>query len=300
MNTDNRHIRADKERIYRDVAFLADIYPPRNYKNLASLDEAASYIENEFTEAGMATESQYFEAEGNSYRNIIARYNANSSKRLIVGAHYDVAGDSPGADDNASAVAGMLEIARMMRTGCPSPDYGIDFVAFCLEEPPFFGGPQMGSAVHAKSLREKRTEIIGMICLEMIGYYSDKQGSQNLPPVAGITNAFPDTGNFIIVAGRSHQAKFAVKVGESIGNSCSIKIFTVTDPRLDSFLGLSDHSSYWKYGYNAVMITDTAALRNPYYHTEDDTAEKLNYDSIAELVKGCYNAVTRFQTEKKE
>ena len=172
---------ANKEQMYKDVEFLTLIEPPRNYANLDSIDEAATYIEDEFLKLDCIVENQFFTVNGEEYRNVIASFNTGCKKRLIVGAHYDVCGDIPGADDNASAISGLLECARLLNENKPEMNYRIDLVAFCLEEPPFFKTPEMGSAIHAKSLLNKKADIIGMICLDMIGYFSENSGLQKLP-----------------------------------------------------------------------------------------------------------------------
>ncbi len=282
---------ADAERMYRDVEFLTSVYPPRNHKNHESLEEAASYIEAEFRKLDCVVENQYWEVNGYRYRNVIASFNPESKKRLIVGAHYDVFGDTPGADDNASAVAGLLECARLFDAQRPDIGYRLDFVTYCLEEPPFFRTPDMGSAVHARSLLPVRQDIIGMICLEMIGYYSDKPGSQDIP-LKDMRRVFPDTGNFIIVAGRSHQKAFAERITALIREKCSVTAYTVTDPRVNELLELSDHLNYWNCGFNAVMVNDTSMLRNKNYHEVEDMIEKLDFEKMAEVVTGCYNAIT--------
>ena len=291
MKNNEAFMTADTERMYRDVEFLTSVYPYRNHKNHESLEEAASYIENEFRKLDCVPENQYWEVNGNRYRNVIASFNPESKKRLIVGAHYDVCGDIPGADDNASAVAGLLECARLFDARRPDIGYRLDFVAYCLEEPPFFRTPDMGSAVHARSLLPFRNDILGMICLDMIGCFSDEPGSQDIP-LRDLRRTFPDTGNFIIVAGRSHQKGFAEKVTGLISEKCSVPAFTVTDPRLNSLLELSDHLNYWNYGFNAVMINDTAMLRNKNYHEYEDTIEKLDFVKMAEVVNGCCHAIT--------
>src|SRR5690606_38004617 len=167
------------ENLYNHVAFLTSIYPYRNYKNIESLQKAAAYIEAEIREIGLPTTRQQWEAKGNIYENIIAQYQPQKTKRFIIGAHYDVYKESAGADDNASSVAGLLEIARMLTKNALELDYGIDFVFFCLEEPPFFKTDKMGSYIHANSIANTDKDYIGMIALEMIGYYrEEKQASK--------------------------------------------------------------------------------------------------------------------------
>ncbi len=157
-------MKARKDRLYKDVDFLTSIKPERNFQNLKSLQGVCDYLKKEFISMGATPEEQTWIAEGAEYKNIIASYNSAKERRLIVGAHYDVAGNQPGADDNASAVAGLLETARLVFADKPALDYRIDFVAYCLEEPPFFGTDLMGSYVHAKSLNDSNADVIGMIC----------------------------------------------------------------------------------------------------------------------------------------
>ena len=198
-------------RIYEDVKFLTEIRPYRNYKNIDTLNKVVDYIKNEFEKIGLDVEEQPFIANNNTYKNIIGSYNSTASKRLIVGAHYDVDGDQEGADDNASAVAGLLELARLVAENKPKLDYRIDFVAFNLEEMPFYTTNEMGSYVHAKSLKDNDIDVIGMICLEMIGYFSDEPNSQTYP-LPYLYNIYPNTGNFIIVVGREEQLQFNSKI----------------------------------------------------------------------------------------
>lgn len=168
---------ATKENLYKHVKFLTSIYPYRNYKNLESLHQAANFIEEELKKTGLLTTRQAWEAEGNTYENIIASYQPEKTKRFIIGAHYDVYKEQPGADDNASSVAGLLEMARMLTESKIELTYGIDFVSFCLEEPPFFKKKEMGSYVHAESIGGNNKGYLGMIALEMIGYYHEKEKS---------------------------------------------------------------------------------------------------------------------------
>ena len=144
-------MKANQEQLYQHVEFLTSIRPFRNYKNLESLEAVCSYLTEQFKTYGLESEEQIFNVGGSDFKNIIGTFNGDKKRRLIVSAHYDVCGDQPGADDNASAVSGLLESARMVSEANPELDYRIDFVAFCLEEPPFFGSQQMGSYVHAKS-----------------------------------------------------------------------------------------------------------------------------------------------------
>lgn len=283
-------MRANKERIYNDVEFLTSLRPFRNYKNLESLDLVVGYIQNEFEKAGGEPETQSWIVDGNEYRNVITSYNPKKSPRLVIGAHYDVCGNQPGADDNASAVAGLLEVARMVFKEQPELDYRIDFVAFCLEEPPFFATEYMGSFVHARSLAKQKAEVIGMISLEMIGYFSDEPESQAFPSPE-LAKIYPHTANFIIVVGIEEYQKFNSRVHREMSRDAGIDVQKINFPSGAGLAGLSDQRSYWKFGFPALMINDTSFIRNPHYHLSSDTIETLDFDKMTEVINSTYKAV---------
>jgi hypothetical protein len=282
-----------KARIYKDVEFLTNIRPYRNYRNTGSLERVCAYLKDEIQNCGLEFREQEWFVSNNSYKNIIATYNSEKQKRLIVGAHYDVCGEQPGADDNASAVAGLLETIRLISENKPELDYRIDFVAYCLEEPPNFGTENMGSFVHAKSLYENKVDVIGMICYEMIGYFSDKPDSQPLP-VPELAALYPHTANFIIVVGLEKYKEFNSKFHSMMSEDSEIDVqkidFSESD-ELAVLAGLSDQISYWRFGYNALMINDTAFVRNPNYHEITDTIETLDFDKLTEVVNSAYRGI---------
>lgn len=287
-------IKAQKSRLKSDVKFLTDLRPYRNYRNLDSLARVCTYLRNEFKDAGYTTRDQKWIAAGNEYTNVIASYNPEKSKRLIVGAHYDVAGDQPGADDNASAVAGLLETARLLAENKPDLDYRIDLVAYCLEEPPFFTSDQMGSYVHARSLKEDKVDVIGMICYEMIGYFSEEPGSQGFPHPS-LAKIYPDKGNFIIVVGTHEFSTFNQKIHRHMKKDAQIDVQAIDLPR-EGLAGMSDQRSYWRFDYPALMINDTSFLRNPHYHMKSDTLETLDLDKMTEVINCSYRAITGFNS----
>lgn len=280
---------ADKTRLYKDVDFLTSLNPARNYINLNSLNAAADYIYNEFSKLDCRLSYQLYKVDGREYKNVIASF-GNSNERVVAGAHYDVCGDQPGADDNASAVAGMLETARIFNALKPSLPYQLDFVAYSLEEPPYFASDSMGSAVHAKSLYEQQVSVRAMICYEMIGYFSDEPGSQGFPDPS-LAKLYPNKGNFIIVVGKQGQEALTKKVQTLMQQASKVDVQSINLPTAVGLAGLSDHRSYWKFGYEAVMINDTSFLRNPNYHQKTDTIDTLNFDKITEVVNGVYNAL---------
>jgi len=286
---------AQKYRLYQDVDFLTRLRPFRNYENLESLAKVCDYIKEEYRKLGWTYEEQKWTAAGNEYTNIIVSYNADKEERLIVGAHYDVCGNQPGADDNASAVAGLLETARLLATHKPDLDYRIDLVAYCLEEPPFFGSESMGSYIHAKSLYDDNVDVIGMICYEMIGYFSDEPNSQIYPyPFSELAKIYPSTANFIVVVGLDEYSPFNDKVYKLMKAQGGIDVQTISFPDDTGLSGLSDHMCYWKFGYNALMINDTAFIRNDNYHQITDTIETLDFDKMTEVINSAYNAIIKF------
>ena len=285
------YMKANIERLFKDVKFLTSITPSRNYLNPGSLKKAVQYIRDEFGKTGAKVETQTWLAAGKEYENVILSYNSGKTPRLIVGAHYDVCGDQPGADDNASGVAGLLELVRLVFQHKPSLNYRIDFVAYSLEEPPFFGADSMGSFVHARSLKEMKADVIGMICLEMIGYFSDKPESQRFPSPE-LSKLYPHTANFIIVVGIDKYASFHNKVHKLMSANSGIDVQLISFPSAEGLAGLSDHRNYWKMGYNALMINDTSFIRNPNYHLKSDVIDTLDFKKMTEVVNSCYQAVT--------
>jgi hypothetical protein len=278
-------------RLYEDVAFLTCLRPYRNFANVRSLEKAAHYIQGEFEKAGATPETQEWVAWSHEYKNICISYHPEKTRRLVIGAHYDVAGEQPGADDNASGVAGLLELARLVFEQRPVVGHRIDFVAYCLEEPPFFASELMGSYIHASSLSQNKTDVLGMIGLEMIGYFSDEPFSQQYP-APELAEKYPHTANFIAVVGIAPYAGFNNEIHRLMASRSKIDVQVVSFPAGDSLAGLSDHRNYWKFGYPALMINDTSFVRNPNYHQKSDTIETLDFEKMAEVVNSLYYAVS--------
>jgi Zn-dependent M28 family amino/carboxypeptidase len=283
---------ADPGELRYHVEFLSGMTPPRSFRNPESLDRAALYIAATFERIGLDCQRQSYETEGVEFFNVAASYNPGAEERLIVGAHYDVFGELPGADDNASAVAGLLETARLITREGPDLDCGIDFVAYTLEEPPFYGSDNMGSAVHARFLAEKKIPVRGMICLEMIGFFTDEPESQRVP-YPHLQGVLPDKGNFIVLVGLEDQRAFVDLFCRAMQESCRVvPVYPVLFPADDIVLaGMSDHVSYWEHGFSALMVNDTSYFRNRNYHTAGDTADTLDFVRMADVVDGVSRAV---------
>ena len=279
---------ANLENLYKHVAFITSIYPYRNYKNLESLRKTADYIEKEMKKTGLETTRQAWSVEGNVYENIIASYQPNKTKRFILGAHYDVYKEQPGADDNASSVAGLLEIMRMLTNNNLELDFGIDFISFCLEEPPFFKTKDMGSHIHANSIVDNGKKYIGMIALEMIGYYrEEKTGDREMSFYR----------NRLVVSGIRRFDAFNLKIAELLREK------GVMDSRRLSFAddyrnnGPSDHRNYWSLDIPAVMVIGSGGQGNPHYHTATDTIETLDFKVMTQAVNSIAYALFNFTYE---
>jgi len=280
-------VSVDPVRLREHVEFLSDGEAPRSYDHPERLDAVATYIEAQFQKAGLRPTRQSFEINGRTYSNVIARYGNESDARLVVGAHYDVYGQHPGADDNASGVAGLLELAHLLQGRKPQRGFAVELVAYTLEEPPFFSSERMGSAVHAHSLAESGADIIGMLSLEMIGYFSDAPGSQRYPAPL-LTLLYPSRGDFIAIVGRLGQNAWVRDIKRGMIAGGGVPVWSMNAPVWFPGIDFSDHASYWDEGYPAAMITDTAFLRNPNYHEGTDTPATLDYERMAEVVKQVY------------
>lgn len=271
------------------VQFLTQIQPPRTYAHLTTLNRVADYIKTRFEKIGLEVSFQEFEVDGNMYKNVIAVLNPQYEQTLLFGGHYDVCGEIPGADDNASAVAGIIESARQLYDHREKLPFRVEFIAYVLEEPPYFNTPQMGSYVHAQSLRDEGREIIGLINYEMIGYFSDEAGSQEYP-VDEMEKIYGDVGNFIAITANPASAPFLEQL--NIGAvEAKLPVHEMVLPDTLADITASDHLNYWEMGFNAVMVTDTAHFRNPHYHQPTDTMETLDFEKMGYVVDAVVEAV---------
>jgi hypothetical protein len=281
---------ADSIQLRNHVAWLTSTSSPRLFSNIPVLDSVAQRIYDHFRVYTDSVLMQEFKVNGKTYRNVIASFGTQFSERVVVGAHYDVCGSQPGADDNASGVSGLLELSRML---AESPlKYRIDLVAFSLEEPPYFRSPAMGSYIHAKSLADSKAVVRGMISLEMIGFFSEKKQSQDYP--VGILKLFyGGRGNYITVVRKFGSGKFSRMMMRSFRREASIPVKSFKGPRFLPGIDFSDHLNYWKYGYSAMMITDTSFYRNKNYHTIYDTIDTLDFQKMAKVIDGLYRALLK-------
>lgn len=262
----------------------------RTYRDLDRLDKTVQYISGEFTAFGYQVGHQSFKFAGNTYQNVIAELKGRTfpEKVLVVGAHYDTVRTTPGADDNASGVAGVLGLAKLL-AGRPQ-DRTVRFVAFALEEPPAYRTKNMGSYHFAASLKKDREQVEGMVCLEMIGFFSDRPGSQHYP-IPFMKLRFPKTGNYIAMVGNRKSKAFTMKIAGSFRKATDLPLVTLNAPAFVVGIDFSDHWSFGKFGYPAFMVTDTAFYRNPNYHSPADLPDTLDYNRMAKVVEGLIAAV---------
>lgn len=274
-----------------------------------NLEKAAQYIEHCFKSAGLGVSSQQFSVSTrdatqrkitdtgisfatitNSTRNIVAEVTGASApeKVIVVGAHYDSVFDCPAANDNGSGVAAVLEIAKALANSKPA--YTIRFIAFTNEEPPFFRTEDMGSYRYAQLCHQNGEDIVGMLSLETIGYYSDAPNSQKLPSVL-MKPFYPSTGNFIGFVSNFKSRRLLNRCLASFRQSVKFPSQGTALPEAIAGVGYSDHESFWRFGYPAIMVTDTANYRYPHYHEASDTPDKVNYDCLSRVTSGLTETV---------
>ncbi len=286
-------VSVDPERLRAHVVALSKTFFPRSYRETKNLDQSAEYIRSHFAEAGARISDQQFTAEGRTYRNVIGVFGARKPPKIVVGAHYDSHGITPGADDNASGVAGLIEFAYLL--GRHGTDREIELVAYCLEEPPFFANEEMGSRIHVSSLKANDQNVAGAISLEMIGYFSDDWWSQPYP-IPLLYLIYPIRGNYIAVVGRSHDRDLIKQIKSGMKGRTDLPVYSILAPEGTPGIDLSDHRSYWSVGIPAVMITDTAFQRNTEYHGKD-TAERLDFPRMAKVVVSLFESIRELKID---
>ena len=271
-----------RDALRRDVEYLAGAIGERNVWTYPKLAGAADFIEASFRQAGCEPARQTYDAAGQSCHNLEVEIGGGRGPGpiFVVGAHYDSVPGSPGANDNGSGVAAVLALAALLVAQETAAT--LRLVAFVNEEPPFFQTDQMGSLVYARRCKERQENVAGMLSLETIGYYSDAEGSQHYPIPVGWM--YPSRGDFIGFVANVSSWRLVRRVIGSFRRHAKFPSEGAVVPARIPGVGWSDHWSFWKQGYPALMVTDTAPFRYPYYHTSDDTPEKIDYDRLARVV----------------
>lgn len=297
-------VRADQNNLREHVKALTESQEERNHENIERLNEVATYIYNHFELSRCdTTRYQTYLADGSTYKNVICIFDGDSDETIVLGAHYDVDASNHDkediwnqifqwADDNASWVAGLLELATMIKKDRRKQwSATLELVAYTLEEVPHYHTDKMWSYVHAKSLKQTNRDVRYMISLEMIWYFSDEKIQKY--PVGALKFIYPKTGDFIALVGKLWESWWLRSIKKSFMSGTDISIYSMKAPSFTPAIDRSDHWSYWQHGYEAYILTDTSYLRNPHYHKVTDTIDTLNFDKMWEVVNGVYNVIIK-------
>ena len=261
----------------------------RHFMNVELLNKTADFIASEFKKHADTTYFQEYQVNGITYKNVVClfkptlinSFGTSNSELVVIGAHYDACGMQEGADDNASGVVGLLEIARQLNEKQFS--HPIELVAYTLEEPPYFRTENMGSYIHAKSLADSKKTVYGMVSLEMIGYFKDDKKSQDYP--IGLMRLFYGSkGNYITLVNKFGKGKFSRKFTTNFKHTNRIRSKKFNGPKMLPGVDFSDHLNYWRFNFSALMLTDTAFYRNKNYHQDTDTMETLDLGRMAKVI----------------
>jgi Zn-dependent M28 family amino/carboxypeptidase len=284
-------------RLRAHVAALAGTIGERHLFRPKALAAAADYITEAWRAQGYVPEHETYLVDDLPCANLLVTRPGRSraDEILLIGAHYDTVPGSPGADDNASGVAGLLEITRAMAG--VEPALTVRCVAFTNEEPPFFRSGQQGSAVHARAARARGERITLMVSLEMLGFYADRPGSQRYPPL--FRWFYPDRGDFLGFVGDFRSRRIMRRVAGAFRAVCDLPLETCATFRGIPGVAWSDHGPFWRQGYQAFMVTDTAFHRNPFYHTAGDVPGTLDYARFATAVNGLTGCFTQLATDRR-
>ena len=283
-----------RRQLEKHLNILAKEIGERNVWQYQGLISSANYIEEAFTDLGYEEKQQAYKVDGVTVTNLEAELSGTTlpDEIIIVGAHYDSVSGCPGANDNASGVAGLIEAARLLSNNKLSRT--VRFVAFVNEEPPFFQTSRMGSLVYATRSRQRGEKIIAMLSLETIGYYSDEVGSQRYP--FPFSFFYPNVANFIGFVGNLSSRGLVRRAIATFRENTPFPSEGTAAPGWVTGVGWSDHWSFWKAGYPAIMITDTALFRYDYYHTPADTPDKIDYPRMARVVNGIAHIINGLAT----
>ena len=278
-----------QQNLRRHVYRLAEEIGERNLQHPEALHAAEDYIKQTWQEQGYRVEKQTYLERNIQCANLEVTQmgNTHAEQIILVGAHYDTVYGSPGANDNGSGLAVLLELARLFRAR--STKLSLRFVAFVNEEPPFFYSGRQGSNIYAKAVRKRGDDIRLMLALETMGYYSSEPYSQDYPPL--FKYFYPTTGNFISFVTNFGSRRVMLKLARAFRQVTAFPLEHVATFAFVPGVAWSDHLSFWRQNYKALMVTDTAFYRYPYYHSSNDTAEKLDYSCLAQVCQGLFDAL---------
>ena len=283
------------ERLRLHVQALSGDIGERNIFHPQALRDSADYIAQVWERQGYKTIRHEYELQGEQWANleVTRRGEKYPEEIVLIGSHYDSVLGSPGANDNGSGVAAMLELSLHIATHKPART--VRFVAFVNEEPPFFKTDDMGSRVYASMVRARGDDIYAMLCLETIGFYSDEPGGQHYPPPFSLF--YPDTGNFIAFVSNFQSRPLLKRSVAAFRTASDFPLEHVTTFEFVPGVDWSDNWSFWREGIPAIMITDTAPYRYPYYHTARDTPDKVKYQELARVTDGLLAVIEALANE---
>ncbi len=256
----------------------------RSFADTSTLSAVGLYIENEFKKHSRHVYRQTYIVQNREYFNVVGLIGDTTKPRIVVGAHYDVCDQQKGADDNGTGVVGLLQAIEQLH-GDSLSQYCFEFVAYTLEEPPYFATEYMGSFVHASSLKDRGVSVYGMISLEMIGYFSDEKKSQRYP-LNFLSLFYGNVGDYITIVRKMNKGPFTREFSGKYNRSKKIKTKKFTGPRQLTGIDFSDHRNYWNLGYDAIMLTDTAFYRNKNYHKSSDTIDTIDIERMCCVIDG--------------
>jgi len=282
-----------------DIEYLQKL-GPRNSENDTSykqLCQSEEWIREKWESQGYTVKKQTFSYKGKEYSNLEIEIKGRiaPSEIIIVSAQYDTLPDSPGANNNGSGLAILFQLSQLLRKH--NPERTLRLLNFVNEEDPFFGTEMMGSYQYAKSCRQRVEDIRVMLSLDALGVYKDEPGSQRLPFPFSIF--YPDRGNFLAFIGNLQSRKYMVEVSKGFKKGSSFPIKVGVAPEWAKGAAWSDHSSFWKFGYPGIMVTDTGGFRSPYHTTKEDTMEKLNFEAMSRIVIGMYTCAVHLTSLQK-
>ncbi|MEO0586698.1 MAG: M28 family peptidase [Planctomycetota bacterium] len=277
-----------QNRLRQHVDMLAGVIGPRHDGKPETIQATRAYIRRQWEEMGCQVGTESFDSIGVETANLLVQWpgERRPKRHVLVGAHYDSIPETPGADDNASAVACMLEMTRLLLGGTYAKT--LRFVAFANEEPPHFATDSMGSQVHARRCVSLEQRIDAMLCLEMVGYFSDAVGSQSYPDglPKWITRLLPKSGDFLAVVANLRSARMLWPIWRGWRSATRLRLIPITLPQSIHEIRLSDHGPFWDQGLPAAMATDTSFFRNAHYHQRTDTPDTLDYERLTEVTLG--------------
>ncbi|WP_081693766.1 MULTISPECIES: M28 family peptidase [Planktothrix] len=278
------------QQLNRYIKIIADDIGEHNYIFYNQLIQVENFLNERLSQAGYAVKTQEYSVDGKVFRNleIEIRGTEKPDEIVIVGAHYDSVVGSPGANDNGTGAVAILALAEKFAT--LKPKRTLRFVEFVNEEPPFFWSENMGSWVYAQRCKERQENIVAMLSLETMGFYSQASNSQQYP-VNILKLIYPNQGNFISFIGNISSRSLIHQAIGKFRNSAQFPSQGVSLPNFIPGVGWSDHWSFWEAGYPALMVTDTAPFRYPYYHTQHDTPEQIDYYGLTLVISGLESVI---------